>query len=149
MNDDVLLHGEQLLHALHQKDCERARANMASAPLTLTDHDFVVLHNYGDEGEDARAYEARRQAQLAIVAQHTQPMETKREALLRKHGHKPVTWKQLTTVMDKDAETLVTFLKDMNQKNIERNQRLDALENRVLELEAALAARDEARHVDH
>jgi hypothetical protein len=25
MNDDVILHGEQLLHALNQKDCERAR----------------------------------------------------------------------------------------------------------------------------
>jgi hypothetical protein len=136
-----------------------ARAKMASAPLTLTDHDFVVLHNYGDEGEDARAYEARRQAQLAIVAQHTQPMETKsakaldhKDALLRKHGHKPVTWKHLTTVMDTRDDALVTFLKDMNAKNVGRNQRLDALEQRcealsmrVLELEA----RDAARTVTH
>ena len=40
-----------------------------------------------------------------------------------------------------EQEALIGLLKDMNAKNAERNQRLDALETRVLELEAAAAAR--------
>ena len=95
MSDDVLADGERLLETLHRKDCERARARITSAPLTLTDHDFVVLTNYGGEGEAARAYKARQQAQLAIVHKHTPAVETKgvepaapadMEAFLKKYG---------------------------------------------------------------
>jgi hypothetical protein len=153
---DILGDGERLLDKLNRQDCERARTKITSAPLTLTDHDFVLLHNYGGEGEAAKAYEARRLAQLAIVREHQPaPLATKGDAKpaappatsaewLQRWGKKPVTYKQLSRELD----DLIDVLKSHKAKLDTLTQENTELRGRVLELEASEAAARTVEHVD-
>lgn len=170
MSDDILGDGARLLDTLNRAEFERARAKITTAPLTLTDHDFVVLHNHGDEGAAAKAYEARRAAQLALV---TKSAETEKSAAadfssapaavpsqkgsavsfssdeltweqqVAKHGHKTMTFAAVAGMID----VVFDVLKNQKAKIDTLKAALDtlqqqnkALSDRVLELEAQRAA---------
>ena len=158
MTDDVLGDGARLLDAMNRAEFERAKAKITTAPLDLAARDFELLETYGGEPLLTKAYEARRLAQLEVVrqcggshsntspnrvrpAQQAKGIETPDDTLtwkeyVAKHGHKKIT----LAVTDALINVYQKQLDEMNERNKERNARLDALENRVLELEASIAA---------
>jgi hypothetical protein len=153
MTDDILADGARLLDTMERSEFARAQARIATAPLDLTARDLRLLKTYGGAPLETQAYEARRLAQLEIVRScggHQDPsLQTKAAPAalppddsltwteyVAKHGHKTMTFACAAGMVD----VLMERMAAMNEKNVERNKRLDALENRVLELEAQRSA---------
>jgi hypothetical protein len=131
MTDDILGDGARLLDAMNRSELVRARTKAATAPLTLTDGDFVTLHNHGAEGEAAGAWQARQAAQPAIVHQHQPaPLVTKNAETARA--------KSLTTKLSPDqfADVVVESIKGALESPKVKG-RFETLERRVSALELA------------
>jgi hypothetical protein len=147
MNEDALRFNADAYAVAHER--------MKSAPLDLTDRDFEQLEIVSH----AMATEAHRAKGLAILAAAQQPAPDapKRGQQLRAYFD---TTSDDETIAEHCARApisatplayfgkLLAFATDMNAKNIERNTRLDALEQRIkeqdariLELEAQAAAK--------
>ena len=151
MSDDILSHGQRLLDQLNRKDCERARMKITTAPLTLTDHDFVTLHNYGGEGEARAAWQAKQAAYMATAQPTPAPAALKTKAAapetmeewLQRHGTKSVTGAMLVAT----ANEFIEVLKAQKQRVDTLEQANKDLQSRVLELEAIIASRT-VEHAD-
>lgn len=131
---------------------EEACGLVESAPLSLTECHFDQLAIVSPRLE-VQAREAVRHAQLALVAARsvptTPPVQTKSiapaptpdagtwENYVKRNGHVKVTVKMLAAVWD----VVTSSQHAMNAKNVALEQRNQALEERVLQLEAADAAR--------
>jgi hypothetical protein len=149
MTDDERDAALRFDQAIYEEACGLA----SSSPLDLNEAHFDQLAIISKHSA-ARAREARRQAQLDIVtkaatapAPRTSPAapappETM-EAFLQKHGKEPATYRALydaAAALLEISKALKTKWDEMNERNKERNARLDALEARLLELEATAAA---------
>jgi hypothetical protein len=133
-----------------------AQQRAKSAPLELTEHDFDQLATISTR-QETEAREAQKQAQLAIVqanAAKSAPLQTKAapaapetmEEFLARYGTKHVSYQTLYEA----TGALLEKWAEMNERNKERNRRLDALEQsnaelsaRILELEAQRAAKSD------
>ena len=122
---------------------EAAHKRMRLAPLELTETDFTQLAAI-DPGLETTARAVQRDAQLALVHEHTPP------ALQTKDGNtdrsrRPVTRKQLKRFADHFGDALIDVLK---QTVDPLKEQIAELKARTLELEAAAAAREEVSHAD-
>jgi hypothetical protein len=130
-----------------KKAFELAHARMRLAPIELTESDLDQLATV-DPVLETKGREAKRQAQLAIVQQHTPTLQAKSvkaapetlEEFVERYGTKTVTWAGLSKVL---TETDGVFVKAITALK----QRYETLEARVLELEASAAART-VEHAD-
>ena len=115
---------------------EVAHRRMRQAPLELTETDFTQLAAI-DPALETKGRAAQRDAQLALVHTHMPALQTK--AASPDRSPRPITWTQL--------EKLGTFLIETVAKNVlPLREEVAQLKARVLELEAAAAAREEVSH---
>ncbi|MEP7308209.1 MAG: hypothetical protein ABJA98_22115 [Acidobacteriota bacterium] len=90
-----------------------------------------------DEVLDAKASTK----EVVTLAQAKENM-AKRAVWLKANGHRPVSHEQLDTITDQIADAIIAvnvFAQSINAKNIERNEKIAALETKVAELETRTA----------
>jgi hypothetical protein len=142
--------GDSAMSTVYDKTkFELAHARLRLAPIELSETDLEQLATV-DPALETKGREAKREAQLAIVRQHTAPpLQTKSikaappetlDEFVGRYGTKTVTWAGLTKVLSETDAVLVKAITALKQ-------RCETLEARVLELEASAAART-VEHAD-
>lgn len=136
-------------------------------PAALTDDDLIILTYFGGEQSADSARTRRAQAltppsTIPDPVPAAAPVMTKKleapaavsaddgltwEEYVAKHGRTTMTLVMTDALINSVVDVFKKQWHEMNERTKERNARLDALENRVLELEAARAA--VTTHGDH
>jgi len=111
------------------KDYDLAQEKAHETPEKLTDLDLAVLEFFGGEHQSAHAHAAREQA-LHPTVEAPATVATRGKDISE------------ADVVLKDAIlALSTFTDQMNERNKERNAKIDALEKKVAELEESTERR--------